>query len=110
MILTSFFPPFPCFHTQTLSEITVTIEEEEAKTEKGDKKILGWDPTKPLYMATKDVATLFGGFASAAIYLSVWAIPCGILFVLFRTFCWKTTAYCVSEITDIYRAPGEMKK
>lgn len=86
--------------TKTLSEINVTIQEEEANTEKVEKKTPGWDPTKPLYMATKDVATLFGGFANAAIYLSVWAIPCGILFVLVRTFCWKKTAYCVSEIME----------
>ena len=88
----------------------MTIEEEEAKMENVDKKTSGWDPTKPLYMATKDAATLLSGFANAAIYFSVWAIPCGILFVLFRTFCWKTTAYCVSNITDIYRAPSEMMK
>ena len=100
MILTSFFPPFPCFHTQTLSEITVAIKEEEAKMEKEDKKTPGWDPTKPLYMATKDVTTLFGAFANAAIYLSVWAIPFGILLLLVRTFCWKKTAYCVSEIME----------
>lgn len=83
---------------KTLSELTVTIEEEEAKMGKDDKKTSGWDPMHPLYMATKDVATLFGVLANTTIYLSVWAIPCGILFVVIRTFCWKKTAYCVGEM------------
>ena len=78
----------------------MTIEEEEVKMEKDDKKTSGWDPTRPLYMATRDVASLFSVFANAAIYMSVWAIPCGILFVLIRTFCWKKASHCVGEIIE----------
>lgn len=76
---------------KTLSEISVTIEE-EVKMDEDDKKASGWDPTRPLYMATKDVATLFGALASAAIYLSVWAVPCWIVFALISSVCWRNTA------------------
>ena len=73
-----------------MSEISVAITEEEAERD-NEKKSKGWDPTRPLYMATKDVATLVGILANTAIYLSVWAIPCGIICIFIGSFCWRKT-------------------
>ncbi len=69
----------------------MTIQEEEVERGDDEKNAKGWDPTRPLYMATKDVATLVGILANTAIYLSVWAIPCGILILLVSSFCWRKT-------------------
>ena len=69
----------------------MSIVEEETERNDNEKNSKGWDPTRPLYMATKDVATLVGILANTAIYLSVWTIPFGILFVLIGSFCWRKT-------------------
>ena len=83
--------PLFFFWQQTLSELAVIIEEEESKVDDDGKNTSGWNVTRPFNLATRDIVRLFSILSSTAIYLSVWAIPCGILFILVRSLCWRKT-------------------